>query len=184
MIMQGLECLQELLERWKASELEYYSSFKIRYDALLAQYEGYKQQYGEKIVRQGFDFENSRSIFNWPNEGISLHNYIVNDSFFDEYKLKGYDKSLVKCFSMDEIIKKLERECEIQYQVFINRVEAKGGKIINVVYCRWNGKGNIDGLILCENNTVEINTIIAGGYNIQRLHYRTLINVRKVKEVV
>jgi hypothetical protein len=39
--------------------------------------------------------------------------------------------------------------------------------------------GNLNGIVVGERNTVEVNTIGAGGYNIQRYHYRTLVKVVK-----
>jgi len=167
--VKGLEPLEELLSRWKESEIKHYKPLKEEYEKTVNQYKEYQKLYGEKVNRN-----------TWTPEAIQLHNKLYGtNQYWDERKLKGYERKLIQCYTMDEIIKDIDKEMEIQYQAFIKKVEAKGGKIVEVIRCSWNGKGNIDGLIKCDKNTVSIDTIIAGGYNIQRLHYRTLINVWK-----
>lgn len=49
------------------------------------------------------------------------------------------------------------------------------GNIKEVNELEFNNNRGFDGVIKGENGNVKINTIIAGGYNIQKLHYRTLI---------
>lgn len=50
------------------------------------------------------------------------------------------------------------------------------GTIKEIARLEYNNNRGMDGIIVGEKGTVRINTILAGGYNIQPLHYRTLIN--------
>ena len=58
-----------------------------------------------------------------------------------------------------------------------NRVKAITGKITDASGIRWGGKC-LDGYIVGEQGTAEVETISAGGYNIQRWHLRTLVKAR------
>jgi hypothetical protein len=49
------------------------------------------------------------------------------------------------------------------------------GDITKVEYLRSNGNRGMDGRFAGKNGIIDISTILAGGYNIQRLHYRTLV---------
>lgn len=49
------------------------------------------------------------------------------------------------------------------------------GTITEIRRLEYNGNRGMDGTIEGTKGTVGINTILAGGYNIQKLHYRTLI---------
>lgn len=61
---------------------------------------------------------------------------------------------------------------------FIAEIEGLGGEILDTKYLVVNEKGNLDGYVECKNNNIAINTFGAGGYNIQRFHYRTNIRVK------
>jgi hypothetical protein len=182
--IEGLEVLEELLNKWKDSEINYYKKLKFEYNGKLNQLIEYKKTYGEELIRTGYEMKDNGEMwgtFNWPREAVHLRNYLVNDTFFIEKKLKPIVKKLIKFYNMDEIINNIEKEVEAQYKTFINKIESKGGEIEKVIYCKWSVSGNIDGLIKCKDKIISISTIIAGGYNVQRLHYRTLINVNKTK---
>jgi len=63
---------------------------------------------------------------------------------------------------------------------FLHRVEAKGGRPKNFDYLRV-ASGNsmegaaINGIVECERRNVNVQSIHAGGWNIQRLHVRVLV---------
>jgi len=49
------------------------------------------------------------------------------------------------------------------------------GNIERITRLEYNPNKGMDGIIKGEKGTINIDTILAGGYNIQKLHYRTLI---------
>ena len=59
----------------------------------------------------------------------------------------------------------------------INSVTKKGGQIHNVVSIYDNGI--LEGQFKCDKGIVDLRTIDAGGYNIQKYHYRTITTLRK-----
>jgi uncharacterized protein YlaI len=75
---------------------------------------------------------------------------------------------------------KLERELEADRKSklidLINRINAVVGSITDAQYLRVSEKGNLDGIIVGEKGKAKIETIGAGGYNIQCFHFRTLVH--------
>jgi hypothetical protein len=55
------------------------------------------------------------------------------------------------------------------------RLKTEFGKIISTTLYL-GADGNVNGIIVGENRTARIETIFAGGYNIQCLHTRLLIH--------
>lgn len=52
----------------------------------------------------------------------------------------------------------------------------KYGKLTDSKYIELNRKGGLDGIFKCEKGNCKVTTVLAGGYNIQKLHFRTLIH--------
>lgn len=75
----------------------------------------------------------------------------------------------------EEIIKEVETDVKYAVIDLINRVSETAGEIKSWEGIKWNGKA-LNGIIEGSKNTVKVETIMAGGYNIQRLHYRVLIH--------
>ena len=85
---------------------------------------------------------------------------------------EAYSKTDEQFYKMEE---KNATECLVD---LYNRVRAITGKILDASNIRWGGKC-LDGYIIGEQGTAEVETIGAGGYNIQRYHLRTLVKERK-----
>lgn len=68
----------------------------------------------------------------------------------------------------------VEKEGERKKAKIIFRVEKKAGKIIDGDL-KLGLDGEINGTIRGEDKTVHVQTIIAGGYNIQCAHFRLLV---------
>ena len=69
----------------------------------------------------------------------------------------------------------LDREVANRKAKLIARVEAKAGKIVDAGGLYMGHNRELNGLIIGEKKAVYVETIYAGGYNIQCLHYRVLV---------
>jgi hypothetical protein len=78
----------------------------------------------------------------------------------------------------------LDREVAAKKASLIKRIEKKAGKFSNCDTLSIGVDGNINGYIQGEIGEVAVSTIYAGGYNIQRLHYRVLVKLISTNEVV
>lgn len=73
----------------------------------------------------------------------------------------------------------LDKELIAKRDNLIARTEAKIGKILDASNLEIGYTGELEGIIVGENGKARIETIGAGGYNIQCYHYRMLIHVLK-----
>jgi hypothetical protein len=72
--------------------------------------------------------------------------------------------------------KVLEEEKRAKMIDLINRITAVVGTIVDASNLRVSEKGNLDGIIIGDVAKAKIETIGAGGWNVQCFHYRTLVN--------
>lgn len=70
----------------------------------------------------------------------------------------------------------LEREKKEKMLDLIERITSIVGKITDANYLHIGAKGDINGTIIGEDGMASVETIGAGGYNIQCYHFRTLIH--------
>lgn len=69
----------------------------------------------------------------------------------------------------------IARDVEIKYINLVEKVKEITGRITDASFIRVNEKGSLDGYIEGENGRARVNTFEAGGWNIQRFHYRTKV---------
>lgn len=80
----------------------------------------------------------------------------------------------------EKLMKELNAEADEKYDDIINRTNELIGQITDASNLSVGAKGELNGIVYGTRGAVRIETIGAGGYNIQRFHFRTLIH--KMKE--
>jgi hypothetical protein len=99
-------------------------------------------------------------------------NFIDNgNQVIQYYKEKDELKSIVIILTEEETKEMYDMMLTETIMILKDRI----GNIEKVDYLRTNNNKGLDGRYIGEKGTITINTILAGGYNIQKLHYRTLI---------
>lgn len=82
--------------------------------------------------------------------------------------------------TMEEALNKLEKdlaqEWNRKYDFIIERTNEIVGEITDASNLKVGSKGDLNGYIIGTRGTAKVQTIGAGGYNIQCFHFRTLIN--------
>ena len=76
----------------------------------------------------------------------------------------------------------LKEEYNRKYDFIITRTNEIVGQITDASNLRVGAKGDLNGYIVGTKGTAKVQTIGAGGYNIQCFHFRTLINPMKEAE--
>lgn len=98
--------------------------------------------------------------------------------------LESWRKSFIEWAKQDETFKynSVEQIEEVAAQEVINkkldlvaRIEDVAGKIVDAKYLEIGKNGSLNGRVIGEKKSVYVETILAGGYNIQCLHYRVLV---------
>ena len=79
----------------------------------------------------------------------------------------------------EKIHKELEQDKKAKYDDIINRANKICGTITDATGLSVGEKGELNGLVIGDRGMAYIETIGAGGYNIQCFHFRTLIHERK-----
>lgn len=76
----------------------------------------------------------------------------------------------------------VERDKELKYIDLVEKVKAICGTITDASFLRMGEKGELNGYIEGESGRAKVQTFGAGGYNIQRFHYRTKVTDITPKE--
>jgi hypothetical protein len=108
---------------------------------------------------------------NWKQSEITYYMELLNRDNW-----KDISKADVKFLELgrEEMLKSIEFDFAFRLYTLIQQIKDKTGEVIEC-QLRRNPKDGYDGLVIGEKGNAIIETILAGGYNIQRLHYRTLI---------
>lgn len=69
----------------------------------------------------------------------------------------------------------LDEQVRAKYRDLVNRITEKAGEIVDASNLYIGRTGQINGTVSGLRGTVRVETIPAGGYNVQRFHYRTLV---------
>lgn len=91
------------------------------------------------------------------------------------YKAFGSDYDKAMAWDKNEIRQLAERKAQAYVSDLYRRVTKKVGDIVDYHDLYLNGPA-INGTIVGENGTTRLETIQAGGYNIQRLHLRVILH--------
>ncbi len=77
---------------------------------------------------------------------------------------------------LDKLDKALNKEADAKYDDIIERTNHITGRITDATNLGIGAKGELNGYIIGEKGKAKVETIGAGGYNIQCYHFRTLIH--------
>ena len=173
----NLKEIREFIEQWKGRAINYYTK----------QITFYHQEYRRKNSEM-CDFHNNKySIIKERN--------ITEEQYREEYKQMNEDYKAFKLqmkeditarfaenvfwYRLDECLertrKAIEKDGEAKEKILIARVNKAVGAIVKAIELEVGYNGELNGYIKGENGTCEVETIYAGGYNIQCLHYRVLV---------
>lgn len=162
---KGMAAIDGFLNQWKENALNFYRNLRTEYEKAINW-----NQYKEQAKAEGLITE------------VEIDNYAAKKAhtakkrFIDENGkgaielITGYGKDFEKNLS-----KTLDKEVEYKRKKLITRIENKAGKIQNASGLCLGDNGEINGTIIGDNATVRVQTVYAGGYNIQCLHYRVLV---------
>lgn len=92
-------------------------------------------------------------------------------------RLSEFDRKLM-WMSDDEILNYSKIAGKEFALDLINRTKAIVGNVTNWEHLRY-GVAGLDGIVYGDKGKASVNTIVAGGYNIQRRHYRVLVKAIK-----
>ena len=162
----------ELKKSYEKKLTEYKNSdlFKERLEARLEQYnKEYLERNGrwlESIVKHSLENNFEDNYYN----AIDVFTKAITKFRWRNNKRVGYEVDEAR------LEKEVAKEKEKKYFDLVNRITKVIGKIINASDLRVGPKGELEGIVEGEKGKVRVETVGAGGYNIQRFHFRTLVH--------
>lgn len=188
------QVIKDFLLNWKNNVLRYYNNKKDTYDA---DYKEYKDKinraYFEEICNNTDLLSNTFEArkFNPEQYDEELdYKYMIYfrdrdrcyralgvedefkskyDTFFHDWRSRSYDTEWIDKVLTEEMNNKLID--------LMSRVSKITGEIVDASYLTIKD-GNLNGYIIGKDGNADVETIGAGGYNIQIFHYRTLVKPR------
>ena len=139
---------------WKEAEAEYRAAEKAFHGKTCGYYK--REKY---INRWGREEEKSIKIRDGELEYISPY-----------HRDQTYEAAM-KHLAVD-----LKKDAEAKYDDIVERANAIVGTITDATGLSVGAKGELNGIVIGDRGRARIETIGAGGYNIQCFHFRTLIH--------
>ena len=114
------------------------------------------------------------NAWEYYKEELELSNEMSYEEYCERHPSRSKRDMIHSSANEEYFDKILDKEVAQKEKSFINRVEKKAGKILDAELSIGRD-GNINGTVVGELKTVTVRTILAGGYNIQSIHYRVLV---------
>lgn len=186
---RNVPAILEFLKNWKERVFIYYSKgleeFYAEQDEVHELYNEWCKAYSEEAERK---YKEAREAFNCKRNGYFVP--VETSSCYSRYtgrkKVRDGEYEYLKpyCnYKKDEayarLKKDLDDEANRKYDFIIERVTKICGKIVDACGLKVGKKGDLNGVVIGDKGTAHVETIGAGGYNIQIFHFRTLIKEMK-----
>ncbi|WP_287827118.1 hypothetical protein [Oscillibacter sp.] len=191
------QIIKDFLNGWKAKAIEYYRNNCLSYIKLREELRKQVLDARREALRTLPELERAREIYKdrdldeytlinlWPRKPV--------DDFLERRGLSRKEINARLATVGDSITLRLvgirdeqEREAWLEKTIeeektaklvdLIARINSVVGTITDASGLYISGKGDINGIIAGTEGKAKVETITAGGYNIQCLHYRTLIH--------
>jgi hypothetical protein len=157
-----IQVLVDFLESWKTSARNYYIEECKAY-AEMRRRHSEEWENCDRSERRQMSYKHSQEI---KDRFSSLVQSLVSWQGKD----RGY------CTHKNELEKMLNKEVKAKYEDLVYRISKVTGEIKDCSNLHIGSNGSINGFVTGEKAKANVETITAGGYNIQCLHYRVLVN--------
>lgn len=174
---RNVTVILEFLEGWKVRSRKFYTDSFGRYVKAKAEYlekdSAYTKWFNSES-RNDPDRQRKVQEFRAYKEQFKttwafLTPYITRQANAETHRYE-------EVFMADKLDKDLDTEANRKYDFIIQRTNAIVGEITDASGLSVGAKGDLNGYIIGKKGRAKVQTIGAGGYNIQCFHFRTLIN--------
>lgn len=193
---RNIPAIIEFLKQWKARVFHYYHEGLVEYFDLRAQCNAAYKKYNAapygtpEYAKAKAEYEKVSEIYSGKTRG-----YYRDEPYTDRYgkprtkhvKYQDGELEYLEHYTNYSTIEEsearltadLDREADIKYDDIVNRACGIVGTITDAKGLSVGAKGELNGVVIGDRSRARINTIGAGGYNIQCYHFRTLIHELK-----
>lgn len=175
---RDVEAILTFLEYWKARVTEFYVESFPKYIEALTEYHQKNKEHCDWYNNGG-----RRKDSNWKEIEKEYDEYRQSFKarwmFITPYVDRRQNRTTYKyeyVLNTEKLKKDLNQEADRKYDFIIERTNAIVGQITDASQLRVGNKDDLNGYIIGTKGTAKVQTIGAGGYNIQCFHFRTLID--------
>ena len=168
---RNVPAILEFLEYWKDQCREFYENSLPRYLEAMDEYRKLRDDY------ETWRYSDASKGLTWQEKEGRYE--VVSDTYNQIEERFGFLENYLvhrNELDWDKINKDLNNEADRKYDFIIDRTNEIVGEITDASALRVGRKGDLNGYIIGTKGKAHIQTIGAGGYNIQCFHFRTLIH--------
>lgn len=170
-----IPAVEEFLARWKKAAESYYRQQVAEMSDWCKEY---KEYYDKTMKELESEFGYAIHCYDKKVEAAKVEKK-VDWKYKDKYIKSHWTQVVVMLYSANNLDSALEKllteEVNNKRVDLYHRCSAVVGVITDATGLRTGGNGSINGIVVGENGKASVETIMAGGWNIQCLHYRVLV---------
>lgn len=164
---RNVSAINDFLDKWLVDCIKFFENEEIKYQKALKEHRKLQHEYVERF--------NKRNQTPEERKADAEDNRKRNERFKNKWShVTQFNHGSLSWH--ETMIKDLETEKIRKYDDIIERTNKIVGKITSAENLSISPEGNLNGIIEGTKGNAKVNTIGAGGYNIQCYHFRTLIN--------
>lgn len=174
---RNVQVIIDFLNNWKERNLKFYKESFDRYVVERQEYLNKDHEYCKWHNNGGWKDPNKEKIEKAHNEYVT--SFRARWLFITPYVDRKQNPETYKyemVLNTAKLQKDLDQEANRKYDFIIERTNQIVGRITDASNLNVGNKDDLNGYIIGTKGTARVQTIGAGGYNIQCFHFRTLIN--------
>lgn len=170
------EVIMEFIENWKRMAYDWHVK---RFE----DYQSFKKKLKEDLAEARRELGINERMMPTRAQDKELQNVGLDYKSINKRKVEFAGMTVMK---LDEIRdeterwawldRKLEVEKKAKLLDLVYRLNNEVGKTLDATDLRIGAEGNLNGIVIGETGKVKVETVGAGGWNIQCFHYRTLMH--------